>query len=289
MQVDCFTEGGLEELNKHFAEKSYIEGNQASLDDLTVFSAMKGKSPDATKLPNVARWYTHIEALVNQTFPGKAAGVKLGAKNQPKKEKKEKKAEPPKKEPKPEPTPEELAAKKKKAVFKEGGKKGQDIAGVYDMGGLEFFCTNMCEPDGDPDLLWHAMDGANVKVEDGAEERKGGSDHVGKMLFSSGIGALALMSYVPDDKLTKIDPKDWMEHTCKMTAGDKAIFHKSDKNHVCAYIKLDADNNLFPLKMKDVALAQAIAYLRERDCFPPDEESDDDDMVFGDDTDFDAL
>ena len=26
MQVDCFTEGGLEELNKHFAEKSYIDG-----------------------------------------------------------------------------------------------------------------------------------------------------------------------------------------------------------------------------------------------------------------------
>ena len=40
----------------------------------------------------------------------------------------------------------------------------------------------------------------------------------------------------------------------------------------------------FPLKMKDTALQAAINYLRAKGCFPEDTgDSDDDDMVFGDD------
>ena len=185
---------------------------------------------------------------------------------------------------------EEIRAKKVKAAVKEGGKKGQDIAGVHDMGGLDFFCTSIDAAEGDHELLKMALDGANVEVAEGSEERKGGSGHVGKCLYSSGLDALAITTYVPEDKAVKINVLQWMEHILKMTAGDAGVIvEQVGKTTVVAYIKQDANKNLFPLKMKDTALAQAIAYLRERDCFPPDDDDSDDDMIFGDDTDFDAL
>ena len=36
-----------------------------------------------------------------------------------------------------------MADKKLKAVLKEGGKRGIEIKGVSEMGGLEFFCTKV--------------------------------------------------------------------------------------------------------------------------------------------------
>lgn len=63
-----------------------------------------------------------------------------------------KKEKPPPPEKKPEPSPEEKAAKDKAKliakVVKEGGKKGVEIEGAADMGGLEFFCTTIESPEG---------------------------------------------------------------------------------------------------------------------------------------------
>ena len=185
---------------------------------------------------------------------------------------------------------EEIAAKKKKACIKEGGKKGQDIAGVNDMGGLEFFCMNIDAPEGDFEYLKFVLEGANAHVEEGSEERKGGSSHVGKCLYSSGLDRLAITTYVPDELLAKIDPLHWMEHILKETAGDAGVVAETSKNTVFAYVMQNPDKNLFSLKMKDVVPSMAINYLRERQCFPEDDGDDsDDDMIFGDDTDFDAL
>merc|ERR1712094_159571 len=81
----------------------------------------------------------------------------------------------------------ELDAKKLAKCLKEGGKKGVDIAGAADMTlGLEFFCTTMEQPEGNVDLLEYCMAGANKEVDPDAEERKGGSGHIGKMLLSAG-------------------------------------------------------------------------------------------------------
>lgn len=40
-----------------------------------------------------------------------------------------------------------------KKVLKEGGKRGVEIEGAADMGGLKYFCTKMLEPAGDLDML----------------------------------------------------------------------------------------------------------------------------------------
>merc|ERR1712032_1141322 len=85
-------------------------------------------------------------------------------------------------------TPEQLEEEKKKKmkkVVKEGGKRGVEIEGAADMGGLQFFCTSVDEPDGDLELLEECMKSMNAKSDPTEEERKGGSGHVGKMLFSA--------------------------------------------------------------------------------------------------------
>lgn len=93
------------------------------------------------------------------------------------------------------------AEKLKKAVLKEGGKKGVEIEGASDMGGLAFFCTTIESSDGDLELLGLAMEAMNAQPDAAAEERKGCSAHVGKMIFSAGKDQLAIVAYVPSDKV----------------------------------------------------------------------------------------
>merc|ERR1719487_1299873 len=84
---------------------------------------------------------------------------------------------------KPKLTPEQEKALKK--VVKEGGKRGVEIEGAADMGGLQFFCTSVDEPEGDVDLLVQSVEAMNAKSDPTEEERKGGSGAIGKMCFSA--------------------------------------------------------------------------------------------------------
>ena len=127
-----------------------------------------------------------------------------------------------------------------KAVLKEGGKKGQDIIGAAEMGGLEFFCTAFDEPEGNVDYLRDAMGAANKPVDPTGEERRGGSGEVGKMLFSAGTDALALGGYVPTEKKEKIDVKVWMEEVLKVV-GHGEIVGEVTATECYAVCKLDAD------------------------------------------------
>ena len=81
-----------------------------------------------------------------------------------------------------------------KNVPKEGGKRGVEIEGAADMGGLQFFCTTMEEPNGDVDMLYESMKAMNEKSKPDEEERKGGSGRIGKMIISKDQGDSKLMS-----------------------------------------------------------------------------------------------
>merc|ERR1719310_1613769 len=104
-------------------------------------------------------------------------------------------------------------------VIKEGGKKGVEIEGASDMGGLDFFCTTMELPEGDVDLLLLSMEAMNAEPDPEAEDRKGCSGHVGKMIYSAGVSQLAIVAYVPDAKhnksADKVDVTQWMDHVLK--------------------------------------------------------------------------
>merc|ERR1739844_529615 len=111
-------------------------------------------------------------------------------------------------------TPEELDKAKKdklKKVIKEGGKRGVEIEGAADMGGLQFFCTSMDTPEGDLDLLLESMTAMNAKSDPTEEERKGGSGHIGKMIFSAGTDQLAVVAYVPEAKHGELVCEEWLK------------------------------------------------------------------------------
>eukprot|EP00972_Heterocapsa_arctica_P024299 3584431-Heterocapsa_arctica.AAC.1 len=71
------------------------------------------------------------------------------------------------------------------------------------------------------------MDAMNEKSVPTEGERKGGSGHVGKIIFSAGVEYLAIAAYVPEDKQD--------ERNCEMMAIAKdvciaKIMKNSDKN-----------------------------------------------------------
>jgi phenylpyruvate tautomerase PptA (4-oxalocrotonate tautomerase family) len=197
-------------------------------------------------------------------------------------------------------TPEEKAAKEAaknaekllKAVIKEGGKKGVEIEGASDMGGLDFFCTTIESPEGDQSLLLTAMKAMNADPDPEAEDRKGCSGHVGKMIFSAGPKQLAMVAYVPkpesNKSASKVDVVAWMETVAKAVGGKvtnkKAPAESPHGGHVAeAMVESDPDKGKFAIKDKDTAMAAAFDFLRKNGAFPEDDGDDSDDMVFGDD------
>ena len=75
--------------------------------------------------------------------------------------------------------------RRRQKIIKEGGKKGVEIEGASDMGGLDFFCTTMELPEGNIEYLELSMLAMNAEPDPEAEDRKGCSGHIGKMIFSA--------------------------------------------------------------------------------------------------------
>merc|ERR1712027_68123 len=122
------------------------------------------------------------------------------------------------------PTPEELEKLRKdklKKVIKEGGKRGVEIEGAADMGGLQFFCTSVDEPEGDIGLLMESVKAMNAKSDPAEEERKGGSGHIGKMVFSAGVEHLAIVAYVPEEKQGELVCEEWISKVLGLHSGGK--------------------------------------------------------------------
>jgi len=302
----------LAQLNQLLEKQSYV-GNEAGATLEDYAKAAEIKSVDAAKFPHVARWHAHI-TYVAQRFPttdwrgnplakgnaapaqakGGKASPKASPKAAPKAEEKKKEAKP-KQEPKKggkaeekkdaapaEKTPAQLAEDRKKQlkkVIKEGGKRGVEIEGAADMGGLQYFCTSMDEPGGDLEFLEESMTAMNAKSDPTEEERKGGSGKIGKMIFSAGNDQLAVIAYVPEDMQKENDASAWLKHVLGMFGGE---FVKGDKGLAVGKVLTDSNKGIFPLKVKEPGIMEAISYLKKKGLFP-DKDDSDDDYVFGDD------
>jgi len=303
----------LGQLNQLLEKQSYI-GDEAAATLEDYAKAKEIKSVDAAKYPHAARWHAHVTYLasrfpthdwrgnpiakgkvssVSQAAPAKAkespkaktkaapAEAKPAAKQEGKKKggkAEEKKAE----EAPAEKTPEQLAEERKKQlkkVIKEGGKRGVEIEGAADMGGLQYFCTSMDEPGGDLEFLEASMTAMNAESDPTEEERKGGSGKIGKMLFSAGDAQLAIMAYVPKDLQSANDASVWLKHVLGMFSGD---FVKGDKGLATGKVVANGDKGIFPLKVKEPGITEAINFLKKKGLFP-DKDDSDDDYVFGDD------
>lgn len=295
------------EFEKFVASKSYVSGNQASKDDLAVFSVMT--VPDPASFPNASRWYNHISALVGNKFPGEPAGVIIagekkenkakGGDGEKKMSKAEKKAANKKSD---EERKAEIEAKKAegekikaeklvKACIKEGGKKGVEIEGAHAMGQVgDFFCTTIEKPDGNLELLKRSMEGMNEEAEEGSEERKGCSGHIGKMIFSAGAKDLAIVVYVPEDKTSKVNALTWLNEVVnKMGVTDASIEQGGTPGLACGTIPGNEKEQKYPIKMKDEAFKMSFQYLVEVGAIQDlGDDDDSDDFVCGDD-DFDDM
>ncbi|XP_015113949.1 elongation factor 1-beta' [Diachasma alloeum] len=65
---DLKTPKGLKDLDTYLADRSYIEGYQASQADVAVYEALD-KAPTSAN-PHVLRWYTHIKSQDLKKLPG---------------------------------------------------------------------------------------------------------------------------------------------------------------------------------------------------------------------------
>merc|ERR1712019_245232 len=176
--------------------------------------------------------------------------------------------------------PEKARKDKLKKVIKEGGKRGVEIEGAADMGGLQFFCTSVDEPEGDVALLGESVKAMNTKSDPTEEERKGGSGHIGKMVFSAGSEQLAVVAYVPEAKQGELSCEEWLKVVLG-TQGGEILSSAPDMCTGC--VKTNSDKNIFPLKIREPMILEANNFLRKKGLFPDDDGDDDDDYVFGDD------
>lgn len=74
--TDLLTDAGLTVLNNWLTTRSYIVGYAPSQADVATFKALKS-APEATKYPNAARWYKHINSYADEfaTLPGDASAA----------------------------------------------------------------------------------------------------------------------------------------------------------------------------------------------------------------------
>lgn len=147
------------------------------------------------------------------------------------------------------------------------------------MGGLQFFCTAVEFPEGDLEMLDECLKAMNAKSDPTEEERKGGSGHIGKMIFSAGTEQLAVAAYVPEDKQKELSTEEWLKHVLASQGGEVT---STSASCCLGFVKADGDKNIFPLKIREPMILEANNYLRKKGLFPEDN-SDDDEMVFGDD------
>jgi hypothetical protein len=162
-----------------------------------------------------------------------------------------------------------------KAAIKEGGKKGQDICGLNEMGGVLFYHITTDNSFGRWDLLEATMGGFNAEIDPEAEDRKGGASHLGKALFSAGDDKLIAYVNVPKKvESAGATGKEWAESFMLVLGpGAKIVEAKGD------FLKIEAPKdenaNLYPLKMRDAAIGLGFDFLRKRKLVV-DADSDDD-------------
>merc|ERR1712070_503349 len=84
----------------------------------------------------------------------------------------------------------------------------------------------------------------------------------------------------PKEKQGELSCEEWLKAVLQNFGGKVADAQKD----ICqGYVTADGDKNVFPLKIREPMILEANNFLRKKGLFPEDNDSDDDEMVFGDD------
>jgi hypothetical protein len=184
----------------------------------------------------------------------------------------------------------DVPEKTKSLVIKEGRRRGAEIARKAEKEGLQFYCTSMKEPDGDIDLLVDSMNVLNAAD----EEHNGGSQTIGKMVFSTGGSEqLAIVAYVPESKFSLLDGAEWLNSVLSIGTVGKVsppmlctitVESRSPEMHI-ASIEYDPHFLTADRIMEVVIpgmLRTANDHLRKKGLFPEEEEDNEELMGWDD-------
>lgn len=175
-----------------------------------------------------------------------------------------------------------VSEKQRKASLKEGGKKGQDVIGMSDMGGVKFFSVVIDGAEGSWELMDASLEGMNKVVDAEADDRKGGAGPIGKFLMHANNDRLLLLCHVPKTLSDAIDQKMWFETVCESvgatavgSAYEVCVGEEGEGVVVKAEMAVDAEGGKFPLKERDVASAKSYEFLVSKGLVRQDESDDD--------------
>lgn len=166
-----------------------------------------------------------------------------------------------------------------KAAVKEGGKKGQDLAGMSDMGGVKFFSVAVESALGKWELLDKILEGMNKDVDPTADDRKGGAGHIAKCLLFADENVLLMLCHVPVELQSVISQEEWFSKLTDAvgaaSVGDKVELPGGKGSVLKAEVKADPDSEKFPLKERDVAIGRSFEYLVSKELVRQDDDDDD--------------
>lgn len=97
------------------------------------------------------------------------------------------------------------------------------------------------------------------------QERKGGSGHIGKMIFSAGSEQLAVVAYVPEEKQDALSCGDWLTAVLKSQGGEVAT---TAKDVSTGFVKANPDKGVFPLKIREPMILEARVHRPARGSAP---------------------
>jgi len=177
--------------------------------------------------------------------------------------------------PAPTTTAKPIHPKKKEQARKEGAKKGQDLSGLEEMGGVRYFHVALDNSDGNWELIEEAMEGANTPVEANADERKGGAAKIGKALLSASDDRLCIYLHVPEEVTgnSGVTIQDWFAVLVKSTGATIVQAPPTDKVFGFAKAEVLQAPEVFPLKLRDTASSIGFQYLRQAKVIPEEESS----------------
>ena len=160
---------------------------------------------------------------------------------------------------------------------KEGAKKGQDLSGLEDMGGVHYFHVALENCEGSWELVEEAMKGANTEVDPKAEDRSGGAQNIGKAFLSASVDRLCIYLHVPSKLSTVVPIEEWfnvlVEASGATVLESPFIGNGVGGGFAKAEVLRTGGSEVFPLKLRDAAIGLGFAYLRSKGVVPEDDNS----------------
>ena len=156
----------------------------------------------------------------------------------------------------------ELTKKQQRKVVAAGSKKGKDMLGIHETGGMAFYVAHIPECQGNPE----ALEAATLAAVMAAAPTK-----LAMCLVTNSDAALVMSFVVPESRAESLNIDEWLS-TATAGLGGEVVKHSDTTLLYLA--PADTANNLFPHKMQDTAMARSFELLRAKNLMVDDDGSD---------------